>query len=185
VVFQNAPAAFDGIVLAVLGRIVRQLKRQPTLPHKRAQTSHKLGAPTVTFGSVVEVEQQGRHLRIAVTVRLPPRLQEIDQTIARDLGSHGVHTQLALVRQQDAHRRPPRLGMKSMIGRFDLNAILAAARIIADVDRGVGIHRKAEYVRSRRRRRMDLAPLGKDSVGLDNLFWGRLLRTFWGGTPSG
>jgi len=53
---ENAPAAFDGIVLAVIGRVVEQLNRLAAGIAKLDHASQKLGSHTTTLGSVIDFE---------------------------------------------------------------------------------------------------------------------------------
>src|SRR5215204_4713155 len=76
--FENAPAAFDRIVLAVVGRVIHQAHGDAILLYEFDQTPHKLGAPTVVFGAVIQIDHQCGDVPKALTHRLPPLHQAID-----------------------------------------------------------------------------------------------------------
>ena len=58
-IFQNAPAAFDRIVLAMIGRIICQAHRQ-TIPLREIDHAvHELGAPTMVLRPIIEIDNQG------------------------------------------------------------------------------------------------------------------------------
>src|SRR6266545_1584703 len=82
VVFENAPAAFNGIVLAVVRRVIHQSHYDAILLYELDQTPHKLGAPTVVFGAVIQIDDQRSDLGKAVTYVLPPRANGPTLTVA-------------------------------------------------------------------------------------------------------
>ena len=87
-VLQNPPTAFHGIVLAVIGRIVRQAQRQPRLLGKRQQPQHELRPPAVVLWPVVEIDHQRRDVGKPLPHPLPPLLQLIHQAVTRHFAGH-------------------------------------------------------------------------------------------------
>lgn len=65
-VFEDAPAAFDRVVLGVVRRGVGQAYGQPGLLDEFDPAGHELGSTAVALGAVVEVKEQRIHLRKAV-----------------------------------------------------------------------------------------------------------------------
>ncbi len=72
---QNAPASLDGIVLAVIGRIVGQDNLQTSARGKLNHSLDELGSRTGNIGPIVEVNHELTDLGIALPVRIPPVLQ--------------------------------------------------------------------------------------------------------------
>ena len=62
------------------------------------------------------------------------------------------------------------VGMKVVIGGFDLDPVLTASGVISDLDGGPGIYGEAQHAQIGIRARIDFAQLLEDSVGLGNLF---------------
>ena len=58
-VFQGTPAAFDWVVLAVIGRVIGKLYGDAMSTDKVDNASHKLGAPTMIFRSIIQIEFEG------------------------------------------------------------------------------------------------------------------------------
>ena len=175
--FQSSPTAFNGIVLAVIGRIIRQRKRHAGLANKLYQTRQKLSAATMTLRSIVKIEQQRLDLGKPRFVGLPPLTHNIDQTIAGDLGGDAIDTQLVVLGQQHSHGRDLHFGVKVMVGGVDFHPVFARTRVIADLDHCLGIYAEAQHALVGIGLGVGLAELGEDSVGLGNLFFGKLFCT--------
>ncbi len=56
--FEDAPAAFDGIVRAVIGRILYQAYCQAVLAHEVHEALHKLGASAMVFRAIIQINDQ-------------------------------------------------------------------------------------------------------------------------------
>ncbi len=83
--FEPAKGTFDGIVFAVIGRIIGQLDRD-LLPLSQAdQAMHELGASRVILGAVIGINDPALDLREARFDTLPPLLQTIDNTVCCQL----------------------------------------------------------------------------------------------------
>jgi hypothetical protein len=62
VLFENTPTAFNWVVFAVIGRIIRQTSVDVIVLYKFSQTLHKLSPPTVVFWSIIQIDDQRRDL---------------------------------------------------------------------------------------------------------------------------
>ena len=178
--FQNAPAAFNRVVLAVIGRIIRQHQSETRRVNELNKARQKLRAATVALRSVVEIEQEGLDLGEPRFVALPPQVQNVHQTITGDFGSHGIQAQRVVLGQQHSYRRHPCLGVKVMVGGMDFHPVLAPTGVRSDLDRCLGIYGEAQYTRVGIGIGVDAAQLVKEGVGLGNLFLGRLFCTVLG-----
>src|SRR5258708_39469066 len=81
VVFQNAPAAFNWVIFAVIGRIIRQADRDVIVLYKLQEPLHELRTPTLILRTIVQIDEERLERRKALFDRFPPVLQEIDETI--------------------------------------------------------------------------------------------------------
>ena len=139
-VLQDPPAAFHRVVLTVIRWVIRQADRQAVLLRKRQQPQHELRASTVVLRAVVEIEHQGRDVRKARPHLLPPLGEPIHQAVTGHFGGHCVQKQLIQLRQEDAHWRHRRRGLKSMVRRLDRDPTRAPTRERSDLDGRFGIH---------------------------------------------
>jgi hypothetical protein len=78
-VLQDAPTAFDRLVLAVRRRIVHQPDGEMIRLHEGDESLPKLGAPAVILGAMIEIEHQGRDVGAALADYLPPLGEAIDE----------------------------------------------------------------------------------------------------------
>ena len=172
--FQPTPAPLNRVVLAVIRWIVSQFYSDPRCGHEVHKARQELRPTTVTFGSVVEVEQQRRHVWEAGSVGFPPPTEQVCQTVAGHFGSHGVEGQVIVFGQQNPDGRNGRLRVKVMIGGVDLHPVLAAARRLPDFHRRLGVEGQAQNRGVGIGFGVDLAQSLEDGVGLSDLFLGRL-----------
>lgn len=140
VVFEDPPTALDGIVLAVVWGIVGQVDGELILDSKGDKTRHKLSSPTVVFGTIIQIEDQGIDMRKAVTDAPPPVFQAIDQTIGSDLGRHHVQKQVVKLGEKNPDGSQRFIGLEVVIGSPDLNPTFSTPRERPDFDSGFGIH---------------------------------------------
>ena len=80
---EHPPTAFDGVVLAQIGRIVGQHELQAGRLSERDESGKKLGSVTVVFRSVVKLQHQGVGVGKPVSLRLPERFEGVDPGIGR------------------------------------------------------------------------------------------------------
>jgi D-arabinose 1-dehydrogenase-like Zn-dependent alcohol dehydrogenase len=72
VILQDAPTAFNQVVLAVIGRVVSQLQDQLVPVGEINETLHELGAGTRDFRAVVQIDQQPPHIGMGGLAVGPP-----------------------------------------------------------------------------------------------------------------
>ena len=82
-ILQHAPAAFNRVVLAVIGGQVDQFYLQSRPVRKFHQTLHELRARTVDLRSVVQLDLQTFHARVMRSAFVPPLLKSIGDEVAR------------------------------------------------------------------------------------------------------
>ncbi len=63
-IFEDAPAPLDEVVLAVIGRVVRQFQRQLIAVREFDQAFHELGPGTGDLRAVVQIDQQPTYARM-------------------------------------------------------------------------------------------------------------------------
>lgn len=161
---EDAPPAFDRIVLAVIRRRVRQPDCERRLRYDGAEPRHTLGAPAVMRGAIIQMEHQGWEVGEALVDGLPPLGEAIDEAIPGHCGPDTLHTQLAHGGQEDAHGRARRLRGKIVVGGMPLPAVLPAAGAWANGDGGCGIHGEAQDVVRGLSGLLDLVHLGEEGV---------------------
>ena len=140
-VFQDAPAAFDRIVFAMVRRIVRQADGHLIVLHKLHDALHELGAPTVILGAIIEIDHQRGDVREPAAHALPPLAQSIHQTVTGHFGGDPIHKQLIQGGQENAHGGHCRFRLKIVVRSLHRDPTLAAAREGANFDGGFRIHR--------------------------------------------
>jgi len=80
---QDALAPFDGVVLAMVWRIVDQHDFQRVVVSKCHHPFHELGPKTGVLGAVVQVNHQLAYVRVPFVVYVPPLLETVRQEVAR------------------------------------------------------------------------------------------------------
>ena len=55
---QSRPISLDGVVFAVIGRVVHQPHTEPGGVGKLRHTMQKLAAPSIAFGTVVQIDNE-------------------------------------------------------------------------------------------------------------------------------
>jgi len=71
------------------------------LLHEGDEPLHKLGAPAVILGAIIQIEYQSRDVGEALADCLPPLREAIDEAITGHLGHDTIHKQLAHGGQED------------------------------------------------------------------------------------
>lgn len=169
--FQEAPHAFNGIVLTVVGRVAGQLYRKLEVVGKLGDAVHVLRATTMVFGSIVLIDHEGCDHRKAHTNLGPEIRQAIDDEITGHFGCREVEIEFTVLWQIDAkgcHFR--RLAMEVMIESFDNNPIQPISGEESDVQRCFGIQGNAQHRLVFIGGLVDFVHLVEDGVGLRNLF---------------
>src|SRR5262245_18142122 len=142
-VLKNAPAAFDRVVLAVIGWVIGQPNRDAIVPYEIDEALHTLRAAAMVFRPIVEIDDQRRHLGKALTDRLPPLGQTIHQAVAGHVRSHAVAKELSQRGQENPSGCHSRFRSTIVLGCRDRYAALAAPSKRPDFDRGLGVDGKA------------------------------------------
>ena len=171
--FQEAPDPFNGIVLAVIGRIVGQLDSELEVVDKLGDALHELGAAAMVLRAIVQIDDESSDGWIAVTDSGPEISQAIDDEVTGHLGRREVEIEFAVLRQIDPKGCDlRRLAVKVMVESFDHHPIETAAGEETHPDRGFGIQGDAQPGFVGIGFLVDLMHLVKDGVGLRNLFHG-------------
>ena len=124
-VFPDAPATLDSVVLAVVWRIVSQLDHQSESIRKLDQSLHELGSVAGNFGTVIEIDQQFAYLGVHGLTVSPPEFQTICHKVARIAGRAEDHVQLMVVDFQNASGCQYRIRMHVVID--GLHGLFAAS----------------------------------------------------------
>ena len=172
VVCQDAPAAFDQVVLAVIRRVVRQFQRQLMPVRELDQTLHELPSGTGDFRAVVQIDQQPAHAGMGSSAVGLPQFQTIRHKVAGVARRAENHVQLIAIDFQNAGGREHRVGMHVMVRgpHMLLPPAYTVAREFTDLHLGLGVERDAESLRVVRGLRVDLPQVVEDGVGLWDFF---------------
>ena len=142
--FQAAPHTFNRIVLAVIGWIVSQLNGEVVLVREVGESGHKLSAPAVILGSIIQVDEQGLDVGEALMDCGPELFQAIGDAITGQARGGHVQKQLSLLRQIDAKGCHFVFWLKIVIHRFDGHPGLATTGKCTYRDCGFGINRDTQ-----------------------------------------
>ena len=179
VIFQDSPAAFDGIVFAVIWRVVRQFQCQLVTVLEVDQPLHKLGTRSADLGTIVEIDEQPTHTGIGGFSVGPPQLQAVGDEVAGVARRAQDYVQLSAVHLKNAGWSKHCAGMPVMVGRTNrlVPPRLTPTRELANLHFGLGVERDAERFRVLRGSRVDVAQVVEDGVGGVDFFLGSVLRT--------
>lgn len=103
----------------------------------------KLGAPTMIFRSIIEIDDEGGDVGEPRAHHLLPLDQPITETIAGHFGGHAIDEPFIVGWQEDPHGCKLRKRLKIMVGSLREQATLPAPRERTDFDGCFGIHRDA------------------------------------------
>ena len=96
--FQDAPAPLDGIILAVVGRVIQQLNRLANGIAERHHALQKLRAFPTAFRAIIHFDLQPCHGHLLGLIqRRPPGLKRIDDEITRLVGTAKGDVELATI----------------------------------------------------------------------------------------
>ena len=118
--FEDAPAAFDGVVLAVIGGPVDQFDAESGAVGELGQAFYKLRARAVYFGTVVEFDHDYLDSHMVRAARGPPEFQAVDDKVRRLARAAEEEVELVNFRGaarhfQDAERDQQRVVMHVVI----------------------------------------------------------------------
>ena len=183
--FQEAPDAFNRIVLAVVRRVVGQLHRELEVVDKVGDAVHKLGAAAMVFRSIVQIDDQGRHGRIAFTDTAPEVSQAIDHEVTGHFGGRKVEIEFMVLRQIETERCDLwGFALKVMVKSFDDDAIETTSGEEAHPKRCFGVQGDTQHGLIGIGGLVDLMDLVKNGVGLRKLFHGTTFFTRFSPYPS-
>ena len=103
-VFQDAPAVFDRVVLAMVRRIIHQLDFQSGGIREHHHAVHELGPMTRILRAVIQVDHQAAGVGIPGLVRLPPLDQAVHDEITGPVRGRDEDAQRARGQVQDPLR---------------------------------------------------------------------------------
>lgn len=142
-VFENPPAAFDGVIFAVIRGIGSQANMQLPAVDKVHHALHELRAMAVIFWTIVEIDNERGDLREAFADAVPPVGEAIGETITGDFGEDPVEKDFLQGRHQNATRSTSGRGLKIVIAGGGRHAAFAATCKGADFDDRLRINRNA------------------------------------------
>lgn len=138
---QNTPATFDGVVLAVIGRKIKELDRFADATGKLNHSTQKLSAYAAALRSIVDFELNTLGMSLLLRGQTaPPGLQAIHDKVAGFIGTAKRQMQLSTVFIDQAERDVFFMAAHIMVIGPMIPACLAAARIAPNVDRGLAVH---------------------------------------------
>lgn len=172
VVFKDPPAAFDAVVFAVIGWVVRQFERQLVLVGKFHEAFDELGSRTGDLRSVVQIDLQTVDVRISDVASGPPLFQTVGHEIAGIARSAKEQIQLAGVHFQNAPGCQNGFRVHIVIRcRFRcLPAGYTAPRESANLHLGFGVEGDAEGFGTPRGLGMNFPQVLEDGVGFGHFF---------------
>ena len=184
VLFQNAPAAFDGVVFAVVRRQIHQFDLDLVAIGEPDQTVHELGPGTADLRAVVEFDVQPLDTGMNGLPLLPPALEAVGDEVAGLLRvpekEQGLVDLLRpAVQFENSERNQKGVGRHVVIERPDRSgsAGFAASGEVADFDLGLGVDGDPQGVGVGRCPGAGFADVFEDRVGLGDFFSGRVLST--------
>src|SRR5438093_7784683 len=81
-VFQDTPAAFNWVVLAMVRRVIGKTHGHALLVYTLDDPPHKLGAAAMILRAVIEIDPQGGNGRKPLADRFPPLGEPIHEAVA-------------------------------------------------------------------------------------------------------
>ena len=142
-VLQDAPAAFDRVVLAVVRRLIGETYGDPILLDESDEPLHKLGAPTMILWPVIHIDDQRRDVGNPFSHGLPPLHQPVYKAITGHLRCDPIDKQFVQRWEKYADGGEGCRWVKVVVDRCDVGTRLAPPREGADFDGGFGIHGEA------------------------------------------
>ena len=183
-VFKDAPAAFDRIVFAMVGRIISQTDRQLTAVRERYHPVHKPGAAAVMFRAIVQVDDQCPDPDKPRLDRLPPAFQNIHDKITRSRRGREIQEDVVIPGKQNTKGRQFGIGLEVMIAACRGDTAFSATRKRTDFHGSFGINGNAKHFIRCIGVLVYLVYLVEDRVGFRDLFLGLLFATVRGRYPK-
>ena len=175
---QDAPAPFDRVVLAVIGREVKQLHRPAGGVGKIDHALEELGALAAAFRAVVGLDLDVRNDGpLPLGQRFPPGFQAVDDEVAGLGGTAEGQVQLPAVLVDQPERGVLFRAPHVVVGGAVVAPGLPAPRVVADVDGGLAVHAQPLDRPAAGRLPVLGLEVGEDRVGRGDFFWGLALTT--------
>ena len=177
--FENPPTALNGVVFAVVRRIVQELNRASDGVGEGHQTCQELGAVPMAFRTVVELDLELRDgVTLLVWEALPPLFQAVDEKVTGLGRVAEPQEQLCGVFIDDAKGGVFFRAAHVVIGGAVVQACLTASGVLTEVDRGFTVNTQAfEGAAGVDHVAIFGVDIGEDGVGFGNFFWGLALST--------
>src|SRR3989442_12788224 len=86
VVFKSSPASLNRTICTMVSRIIDQYNTQTCLMAKFKHSSDKLCAMTLHRGTIIQIDSEFLHVRMLMSIVMPPRLQTIHNKVRRLMG---------------------------------------------------------------------------------------------------
>jgi len=169
-VLEDSPAAFHGVVLAVVGRVVGESNVDVVLLDELHHAVQELASTPAVLGTVVLEEDERVDLREAGLVLDPPRIIRVDDAVAGHLGRADCDRKLVVLGKQKAHGSRFAVRLVVVIERSNRHPAFAVARELTDLDCRLGIRRDQQLVVRPRDFVADAFDLLEDGVGFSDLF---------------
>jgi hypothetical protein len=177
VLFQDSPAAFHGVVLAVVRRIVEEADGLADVIGELDHAFEKLRAPAIALWSVVGLDLDVCDASTLLRgLTLPPRVEAVDDEIAGLRRAPEGQMKGATVFVDDTKRRVFFLAPHVVVGRLVVTPRLASARVVANIHRRLAVHAQAHDGFALAISVM-FPDVGEDGVGFGDFFWGLALST--------
>jgi hypothetical protein len=139
-VFQNAPAPLNRVVLAVVRWIIGETHRHVILLYKLHHPLHELGTATMVFRTIIPIQNQRRNVGKPRADGLPPLHESVRQAVTGPFGGHPIHKQFIKRREEDADGGERGGWLKVVIDCCDQGTTFAPAREGTNFDGSFGIH---------------------------------------------
>lgn len=181
---QNAPAAFDRIVFAVIGRVVQQVDGFADRVGEVHQAREELGPHPTAFRAIIDLELEVRdHGLLGRGEVVPPVLQAVDDEIAGLEGTAKGQMELPAVFIHQPERGVLFLSAHVVVGGPVVAPGFPAAGVVPDLHRGFAVDAQALdrpiRVGIPLREGLDIpfGQVGEDGIGFLNFFGGLALIT--------
>jgi len=168
---KNAPTPFNGVVLAVVRRVVGESNVDLVLLHELHDARQELASAPAVLGTIVLQQDKGVDLRKAGRVLDPQRFEPVDDAIAGDLGRADGDRQFVVLGKQETYGSHLAVRRVIVIERSNWHATLAATRKLTDLDGRLRVARNQQLVFGPLSFLADACELFEDGVGLWDLFF--------------
>ena len=139
-VFQDAPAPFNRVVLAVVWWRIGETHRHVRVLHTLHPPRHAWGPETMIFRTIIHIEHQGGNVGNPRADGFPPLHESVCQAVTGHFGGHPIHKQFIERWEEKADGCECCRWVKVVIDRRDQGTTLAPTREGPNFDRGFGIH---------------------------------------------